>query len=78
MQVRGLVTWGCGQINHVKFSLPADQDKTASFELKLMDIDAEHLALPVRTLASSFCKGLGTKAQAIALGARARTRTVCS
>ena len=29
------------------FPYDIDQDKTASFELKLMDIDAEHLALPV-------------------------------
>ncbi len=34
----------------VCISVPClDQDKTASFELKLMDIDAEHLSLPVST-----------------------------
>ncbi len=38
------------RFKHVGGIVIADQDKTASFELKLMDIDAEHLALPVRML----------------------------
>lgn len=37
---------------------PSDSDKVATFDMKLMDIDAEHLSIPVSSEYHTFLLGL--------------------